>query len=193
MWELDQRSLSTEKLMLSNCGAREDSWESLGLQDQSNQPKRKSIQKGNLNIPWKDWCWSWNCNSLVTWGEELTHWKRPWCWERLKVGGEGDDRGWDCWMASLTRWAWVWVSSGNWDGQESMVCCSPWGCKELDMTERLSWTDSIRFGISSLGLPRVSGRLSFLNCNRVILEWFFFKLFQGLNENLCLCSKFCHI
>ena len=40
--------------------------------------------------------------------EELTHWKRPWCWERLKAGGEGDDRGWDGWMASLTRWTWVW-------------------------------------------------------------------------------------
>ena len=49
-----------------------------------------------------------------TWCEELTHWKRPWCWERLKVREEGDDRGWDGWMASLTRWTWVWVSSGSW-------------------------------------------------------------------------------
>ena len=48
------------------------------------------------------------------WCEELTHWKRPWYWERLKVGGEGDDRGWDDWMASLTWWTWVWVSSGSW-------------------------------------------------------------------------------
>ena len=48
------------------------------------------------------------------WFEELTHWKRPWCWERLKVGGEGDDRGWDGWMASLTRWTWVWASPGGW-------------------------------------------------------------------------------
>ena len=46
--------------------------------------------------------------------EELTHWKRPWCWERLKVGGEGDDRGWDGWMATPTWWTWVWVSSGSW-------------------------------------------------------------------------------
>ena len=42
------------------------------------------------------------------------HWKRPWCWGRLKVGGEGDDWGWDGWMASLTQWTWVWVSSGSW-------------------------------------------------------------------------------
>ena len=44
----------------------------------------------------------------------LTHWKRPWCWERLKAGGEADDRGWDGWMASLTQWMWVWVDYGSW-------------------------------------------------------------------------------
>ena len=57
--------------------------------------------KSVLNVHWKYWCWSWNSNTLVTWCEELTHLKRPWCWERLRVGGEGDDRGWDGWMASL--------------------------------------------------------------------------------------------
>ena len=51
---------------------------------------------------------------LATWCEELTHLKRPWCCERLKAGGEGDDRGWDGWMASPTRWIWVWVNSGRW-------------------------------------------------------------------------------
>ena len=73
-------------------------------------PKRKSI----LNIHWKDWCWSWNSNTLATWCEELTHWKRPWCWERLKAAGEGDDREWDGWMASPTQWTWIWVSSRYW-------------------------------------------------------------------------------
>ena len=58
--------------------------------------------------------WSWNSNTLATWCEELTHLKRPSCWERLKVGGEGDDRGWDGWMASPTQWTWVWVNSGSW-------------------------------------------------------------------------------
>ena len=57
---------------------------------------------------------SWNSNTLAIWCEELTHLKRPWCWERLKAGGEGDDRGWDGWMASLTWWMWVWVNSGSW-------------------------------------------------------------------------------
>ena len=58
--------------------------------------------------------WSWSSNTLATWGEELTHWKRPWCWERLKVGGEEDDKGWDGWIASRTWWTRVWVSSGCW-------------------------------------------------------------------------------
>ena len=46
--------------------------------------------------------------------EELPHWKRPWYWERLKAGGEGDGRGWDGWMSSLTRWTWIWASFGSW-------------------------------------------------------------------------------
>ena len=92
-----QRRLSAKELMFWNCGAGEDSSESLELQgDQTSEFYRKSI----LNIHWKDWCWSWNSNTLASWCEELTHWKRLWCWERLKAGGEGDDRGWDGWMAS---------------------------------------------------------------------------------------------
>ena len=57
---------------------------------------------------------SWRSSTLATWCEELTHWKRPWCWERLKAGGEGDHRGWEGCMASLSRWTWVWTSSGSW-------------------------------------------------------------------------------
>ena len=53
-------------------------------------------------------------NTLATWCEELTHLKRPWCWERLRAGGEGDNRGWNGWMASPTQWTWVWVDSGSW-------------------------------------------------------------------------------
>ena len=75
--------------MLSNCGVGEDYWESLGLQgDPSSLSKRKSV----LNIHWKNWCWSWNSNTLAISCEELTHWKRPRCWERLKAGREGEDR-----------------------------------------------------------------------------------------------------
>ena len=66
-----------------------------------------------INIGRTD-CWCWSSNTLVTWCEELTHLKRPWCWERLKAGGEGEDRGWDGWMTSPTWWTWVWASSGSW-------------------------------------------------------------------------------
>ena len=72
------------------------------------------LKKSTLNIHWKRWCWSWSCNTLATWCKEPTHWKRPWCWERLKAGGKGDDTGWDGWMASLTLWAWVSANSRRW-------------------------------------------------------------------------------
>ena len=55
-----------------------------------------------------------NSNTLATWCKELIHLKRPWCWKRLKMGGEGDDRGWDGWIASLTKWTWVWVNTRSW-------------------------------------------------------------------------------
>ena len=73
-----------------------------------------TARRSVLNIHWNDWCWSWNSNTLATWCEELTHLKWPWCWERLKAGGEGDDRGWDGWMASPAQWTWVWASNGSW-------------------------------------------------------------------------------
>ena len=53
-------------------------------------------------------------STLATSCEELTHWKRPWCWERSRAGGEGEDRGWDGWMALPTQWTWAWVDSGSW-------------------------------------------------------------------------------
>ena len=81
--------LSAKEWMLLNCDVGEDSWESLGLPgDQTSQSYWKSV----LNIHWKDWCWSWNSNTLATWCKELTHRERPWWWERLKAGGEGHDR-----------------------------------------------------------------------------------------------------
>ena len=105
------RRLTAEEWMLLNYGVGGDSWESLGRQGDPTSPsQRRSV----LNVHWKDWCWSWNSNPLATWCEELTHWKRPWCWEGFGGRREGDDRGWDGWMASPTRWTWVWVNSRSW-------------------------------------------------------------------------------
>ena len=71
----------------------------------------------------------------------LTHFKRPWCWERLKANGTGGGRGCDVWMASRTQWRWVWVNSGRWWWTGKQACCSPWGRKESDTTEQLNWTE----------------------------------------------------
>ena len=77
------------------------------------------------------------------WCKELTHWKRPWCWDRLKVGGEGDNRGWDGWMASLPQWTWVCVSSGSWwwTGRPGML--HSMGLKRVrhDWASEIYWTE----------------------------------------------------
>ena len=132
------RKLSTEGLMLFNCGVGEDSWESLGLQGDPTSP---FWRRSTLGVLWKEWCWSWNSSTLATSFEELTHWKRLWCWEGLGAGGEGDDRGWDGWMASLTRWTWVEWTPGVGDGQGGLACCDSWSHKESDTTEQLNWTE----------------------------------------------------
>ena len=70
------------------------------------------LKETSPDIHWKDWCWS--SNILATLCEVVTYLKRLWCWESLNVGGEGGDRGWNGWMASLNWWIWIWVSSRNW-------------------------------------------------------------------------------
>ena len=105
------RRLSAEELMLLNCGVGKT------LESPLDCTEIKLVNpKGNQSWIFigRTWCWSWNSSTLATWCEELTHLKRPWYWERLKVGGEGDDKGRDGWMASLTQWTWVWINSGSW-------------------------------------------------------------------------------
>ena len=106
--------------MLLNCGVGEDSWESLGLQGDPTSP---FWRRSALDVHWKDWCWSWNSNTLGTWCKKLIYWKRPLCWERLKAGGEGGNRRWDGLMASPTQWTWVWASSGScwWTGRPGVL------------------------------------------------------------------------
>ena len=140
--------MSTGKLMLLNYDVGEDSWESLGLQGDPTSPsQRRSV----LGVHWKDWCWSWNSNTLATSSEELTCWKIPWCWEGLGAGGEGDDRGWDDWMAPPTRWelvmdreawhaaihgtakSWIWLS--NWTELNFLLFLYKWLSLTLNRIE----------------------------------------------------------
>ena len=72
----------------------------------------------NLNIHWKDWCWS--ANILIIWCEQTIYWKSPWCWEGLRAEGEEDVRGWYDWVASPMQWTWTWANSwGKWWGTGS--------------------------------------------------------------------------
>ena len=87
--------------------------------------------------------WSWNSSTLATSWEELTHWKIPWCWEGLGAGEEGDDRGWDGWMASSTRWTWVWVNSGGWwwTGRPGVLWFMGSQIVGHDWATELNWTE----------------------------------------------------
>ena len=124
--------------MLLNCGVGEDSWESLGLQgDQTNQSYRKSI----LNIHWNVWCLNWSSNTLSTYGKNWLIGKDPdagtgWRWEE-KGSTEDEMVGWHHW---LNGHGFEWTPGAG-DGQGSLVCCSSWSRKELDMTERLNGTE----------------------------------------------------
>ena len=86
---------------------------------------------------------SWNSNTLATSWEELTHWKRPWCWEGSGAGGEGDDRWWDGWMASPTLWTWVWVDSRSWwwTGRPGVLRFMGSRRVRHDWATELNWTE----------------------------------------------------
>ena len=101
------------------------------------------VKETTLNIHWKYWCWSWSSNTLTTCCEELIHWKRPSCWERLKAGGERENRGWDGWMASLTQWIWVWASSGRWWRTEKPGVLQPMGLKQLYMPDQRNYNNCL--------------------------------------------------
>ena len=136
------KKLSTEELMLLNCGVGEDSWESLGLQ---RDPISPFWRRSALGFLWKEWCWSWNSRTLATsWGV-LTHWKRPWCWEELGAGREGDNRGWDGWMASPTWCTWVWVNSGSWQWRGKLGVLRFMGSQRAghDWAKELNWTEML--------------------------------------------------
>ena len=115
--------------MLLNCGVGVDSWESLGLQgNQVSQSWRKSV----LNVHWKDWSWSWSSNMLAMWRTDSLE-------KTLMLGKiEGRRRRGRQRVRWLDRHEFEQALGGG-DGQGSLACCSPWGCRESDKTERLNW------------------------------------------------------
>ena len=171
--------------MLLNCGVGEDYWESLGLQGDPTSPFwRRSV----LGFLWKEWCWSWNSSTLATSCKELTHWKRLWCWEGLGAGGEGDDRGWDGWMASPTRWTWVWVNSEKWwwTGRPGVL--------QFMRSQRVGhdWETELNFPFALLLLNPIGFRLlcfQFYSFLWIFSFLFLFLLwFVGYSEVCCLAS-----
>ena len=107
----------------------EKTLETFGQQGDPNQSILKEI---NPEYSLEGLCWSWSSNTLATWCEEPTHWKRLWCWKRLKAGEEGDDRGWDGWMASPSQWTWVWANSRRWWREV-------WRAAVRGITKSLTW------------------------------------------------------
>ena len=95
---------------------------------------RSILKEITLNIHWKDLCWSWSSNTLATWCKELTHWKRPWCWGRVKAEGKGDDRIRRLGGITDSVGMNLGKTPGDGERQGSLGCCSPWGRKELDTT-----------------------------------------------------------
>ena len=108
----------------------------------------------------------------ILWPPDRKNWLiwRPLCWEWLKAGGEGDDRGWDGWMASLTLWTWVEWTPGVGDGQGGLACCIPWGHKKSDMTEQLNWTELLEEDLSVYWDESIGSELAFITCLLVVTE-----------------------
>ena len=153
-------------------------------------PSRSELSSGsNRLFPWtnfnqrpllflscqvtSDFC---DSNTLATWCEELTLWKRPWCWQRLRTGA--GNRRWDGWMASSTQWTWVWVNPGRW--WRTRKCFSPWVAKSR--TRLSNWTITMYYSPPGSFCPwNFPGKNTGVGCH-FLLQWIF--LTQG--SNLCL-------
>ena len=140
------RKLSAEELMLLNCGVGEDSSESLGLQGDQVQPVHSEGDQ-----PWDFFGRNdAKAEAPELWPPHVKSWligKRVWCWEGLGAGGEGDDRGWDGWMASLTWWTWVWENSGSWwwTGRPGVLLFTGSQRVGHDWATGLKWTELMYF------------------------------------------------
>ena len=112
--------------------------------------------------------------------QRTSHWKSPWCWERLKVGGEGDDRGWDGWMASLTRWTWVWVNSRSWwwTGRPSLLFHGV----ARSQTRLSDWTELILFSIIAFSI--------LIKSNNLLSLWVILKCVEPYSNDCLVAFQF---
>ena len=156
--------LSAKELMLLNYGVGEDSWESLGLQEDPISPFKRdqprcSLEGMMLKLKLQYF------GHLMRRVDSL---ERLWCWEGLRAGGEGDDRGWDGWMASRAQWMWVWVNSGRWrwTGRPGVLGFMGSQRVGLDWATELKWTEPLLYFC-------ICGHLAF---SLMFLQFFFIFL-----------------
>ena len=140
MWELDHKEGWVPKNWCHWAVVLEKTLESSLV---CKEIKQSILKKINPEHSLEGRCWSWSSNTLATWCEELSDWKRPWCWARLKAGGEWDKRGWDGWMASPSQWTWVWVNSGSWWWTGRPGILQFMGSQRIghDRVTELNWTE----------------------------------------------------
>ena len=154
--------------MLLNCGVGEDSWESLGLQGDPTSPSwRRSV----LGVHWKDWCWSWNSNIWPSDVKRWLIWKDPDAgkdWGHVEKGMTEEEMV--VWHHRLNGHEFEWTP-GVGDGQEGLLCCDSWGCKESEMTEWLNWMYTLvsNFGLTSPTFSNVSFE-NFSRCECKIMK-----------------------
>ena len=137
MWELDVKKAEHWRIDAFELWC----WRRLSRVTWTARRSNQSILKGiSLGCSLEGLMLKLKLQSFGAWCEELTHLRRPWCWEGLGAGGEGDDRGWDGWMASPTQWTWVWMNSGSWWWTGRPGVHNSWGCRVgHDWATELNW------------------------------------------------------